>query len=377
MSARARLAPRQVLMTADAVGGVWTYALELARGLSARGTHVTLAVMGPPPSRAQRSEAALVRGLTLRERAFKLEWMDEPWDDVARAGEWLLALERECAPDVVHLNGYAHAALPFAAPTVVVAHSCVCSWWRAVHGVAAPPAWDRYRDAVRAGVHAADVVIAPTRAMLAALAAEHGASTRARVIPNGRRTSAFRTGKEPFILGAGRLWDEAKNTSALAAVAPSLPWPVYLAGASADPSNGKARSSNRSNALRPLGMLSTSAMTEWMARASIFASPARYEPFGLAALEAALAGCALVLGDIPSQHEVWGDTARFVPPDDHAALAHALTQLASDDALRASMAERARHRAARYTVQRSVAGYLDAYAQVASAERVGALSLTA
>ena len=43
-----------------------------------------------------------------------------------------------------------------------------------------------------------------------------------------------------------------------------------------------------------------------MARASIYALPARYEPFGLSILEAALSGAALVLGDIPSLREVWG-----------------------------------------------------------------------
>ena len=33
--------------------------------------------------------------------------------------------------------------------------------------------------------------------------------------------------------------------------------------------------------------------------------PARYEPFGLSILEAALSGCALVLGDLPSLRELW------------------------------------------------------------------------
>lgn len=377
MTVRRRAAPGHVLMTADAVGGVWTYALELARGLSAHGSRVTLAVMGPAPSRAQRSEAALVRGLMVRDRAFKLEWMDEPWEDVARAGEWLLALEREYAPDVVHLNGYAHAVLPFRAPVLVAAHSCVCSWWRAVHGVAAPPAWDRYRAAVRDGVHAADLVVAPTRAMLTALGAEHGTPARARVIPNGRRAATYHTQKEPFILGAGRLWDEAKNTAALAAVASALPWPVYVAGATAEPSGARAEATAVASGVTSLGTLSPSALAGWVARASIFASPVRYEPFGLAALEAALAGCALVLGDIPSQHEVWGDAATFVAPDDHDALRSVLTRLAHDDALRAQMAERARERAARYSVARFVTGYVAAYAQLSTGTRASALSLTA
>ena len=43
------MTPRCVLMTADAVGGVWTYALDLARGLSAQGVQVSLALLGPEP----------------------------------------------------------------------------------------------------------------------------------------------------------------------------------------------------------------------------------------------------------------------------------------------------------------------------------------
>ena len=60
----------------------------------------------------------------------------------------------------------------------------------------------------------------------------------------------------------------------------------------------------------------------WLRRATIFALPARYEPFGLSALEAGLAGCALVLGDIPMR-EVWHDAAMFVPPEQPAALENA------------------------------------------------------
>ena len=60
-----------------------------------------------------------------------------------------------------------------------------------------------------------------------------------------------------------------------------------------------------------------------MGRAAIYALPARYEPFGLSILEAALSGCALVIGDIPSLREIWADAALFVPSDGHdAPLAH-------------------------------------------------------
>src|SRR4051812_33200562 len=108
----------RVLMTADAVGGVWRYAVDLGAALGQSGIAVTLAVMGPPPDARQRGEAAAA-GLSIADRPYRLEWMDDPWPEVERAGDWLLALERDLAPDVVHLNGYAHAALPWRAPVVV------------------------------------------------------------------------------------------------------------------------------------------------------------------------------------------------------------------------------------------------------------------
>ena len=124
---------------------------------------------------------------------------------------------------------------------------------------------------------------------------------------NGRAAlTAAPVVKEPFILAVGRLWDEAKNVAALERVAPRLGWPVSVAGEEAHPGGGQVRPGH----VRRLGRLAPEALAPWFARASIYALPARYEPFGLSALEAALAGCALVLGDIPSLREVWGDAAR-------------------------------------------------------------------
>jgi glycosyltransferase involved in cell wall biosynthesis len=113
-----------------------------------------------------------------------------------------------------------------------------------------------------------------------------------------------------------------------------------------------------------LGQLSQAEIRDWLARASIFVLPARYEPFGLAALEAGLAGCALVLGDIPSLREVWGEAALFVPPEQPAALAAALHALTRDAPRRESFAQRARARALQFTTERMVQGYLRLYTQL-------------
>ena len=381
-------APARVLMTADAVGGVWGYALELARALAPHGTAVHLATMGPPPDAARRA-AAGAAGVTLHESRFALEWTDDPWDDVERAGDWLLGIERTLAPDLVHLNGYAHGALPWRAPSVVVAHSCVCSWWAAVKGEDAPAAWDRYRDAVAAGLAGAGVVVAPTAAMLGELARHYGARVAAhtgrpaarpfssQVVSNARRAADYPPApKEPLVLTAGRVWDDAKNVRAVVravvGAADARPWVAYVAGDAEPPAGAggdgwRASPSTGASAVRWLGALAPGELAAWMGRAAVYALPARYEPFGLSALEAGLAGCALVLGDVPSLREVWGDAALFVAPDSAPQLAAVLRALAADTDYTAALGRRARARALRYTPGRMAAGYLKAYSAAARA----------
>lgn len=345
-------------MTADGIGGVWTYAMELARAVGRYDVEIVLATMGEPLTADQRAEAGALPHVHLVESDFKLEWMNDPWDDVERAGEWLLALEADFHPDIVHLNGYAHAALPWCGAVLIVAHSCVLSWWRAVKGEDAPPDWTRYRDEVARGLRSAELVVAPSKAMLALLDEHYGGTAAARVIPNARDPDGFAPGaKETFILSAGRLWDEAKNVAALEAIAHELSWPAYIAG----DGRGVVGSAASEDGARHLGRLSARELASWMARASIFALPVRYEPFGLSALEAALAGCALVLGDIPSQREIWDHAAVFVPPNDPSALRSALERLISDDVHRRQLALRARRRALDYNPRRLGADYMTAY----------------
>jgi glycosyltransferase involved in cell wall biosynthesis len=358
----------RVLMTADPVGGVWSYSLELAAALAPHGIELALATMGAPLTPAQRAELSGLGNVELFESGYRLEWMDDPWADLDLAGEWLLGVSQRVAPDLIHLNGYLHAALPWGVPVLVVGHSCVLSWWRAVKGTPAPPAWDRYRAGVARGLGAADLVVAPTAALLAALREEYGPLAGARVVPNARNPARFvAQPKEPLILGAGRIWDEAKNLAALAAVAPGLPWPVYLAGEARPPGGGAALpdagKGSASAAVRYLGQLTGAEMAGWLGRASLYALPARYEPFGLSALEAGLSGCALVLGDIPSLREVWGDAARFVPPDDRAALRSTLEELIEKEGARMALAERSHARALEYRPERLGTEYRAAYAE--------------
>jgi glycosyltransferase involved in cell wall biosynthesis len=360
-------------MTADPIGGVWTYTLELAQALQSYGIELVLATMGAPLQKQQRTAVHQVKNVTLFESAWRLEWMADPWDDVIAAGTWLLDLEALTQPDVVHLNGYVHGVLPWQSPVLIVGHSCVCSWFAAVKGTAPPPDWERYRQEVRRGLQAADVVTAPTEAMLAALRTHYGGFRAAPAIYNGRRMSHFPPlAKQPYILTAGRVWDEAKNIAALAHVAAQLSWPVFVAGEARHPEGGAVRF----RTVQWLGPLASAELALWLGQAAIFALPARYEPFGLTALEAGLAGCALVLGDIPSLREVWDGAALFVPPDQPDALAEVLEHLSRDVWWRELMAQRARARALRYTPARMAYAYTTLYKQLKCAGTPNQLAQT-
>jgi glycosyltransferase involved in cell wall biosynthesis len=330
-------------MTTDAVGGVWTYATELRAWLAAAGVDVVLVTLGPQPP-----PDASTRHLPCR-----LEWQADPWDDVRSSGQQLLELAEQEGADLVHLNGFAHAALAWDVPVVVTAHSCVASWHEAVRGARAGPEWDRYRAAVAAGLRAADAVVAPTFAMRAALRRHYDLLRRCRVIHNGvSREAPAPAGRARLVLAAGRLWDEAKGLDALERAAAQLQWPVAVAG---DPGG---RSSEH---VTLLGVLPRDELRTLMGKSAIFAHPARYEPFGLVVAEAALAGCALVLGDIPSLRELWDGDALFVAPGSADALARACEQIGADAPLRRRLAAGARTRAQRYDAATMAARYAHLY----------------
>lgn len=346
--------PHTILMSADCVGGVWTYAMELIRALDMYGIRVVLATFGRKLSPAQAHEAAGLHNAEICQSTFKLEWMDDPWEDIARAGDWLMHLQEQFRPDLVHLNHFAHGNLDWKAPVLVVGHSCVLSWWCAVKGGDAPEAWERYGEVVGKSLRAGDMVVAPSQFMLNELQRFYGPLPYSLVIPNGRTLPpAPPVQKEPFIFASGRLWDDAKNIQMLCDIAPRLPWPVYVAG--------EAGESVCLDHVVRLGQLSSTEMVPYLSRASIYVLPARYEPFGLSVLEAALAGCALVLGDIPSLRQIWEGAALFASPNDPAQLRDAIVQLIGDEMLRNELAAAARRIAAYYTPERLAANYVKLY----------------
>lgn len=367
----------RVLMTADAVGGVWTYAVDLARGLADHGVSTTLAVLGPAPSLDQRATAGAILGLDLIETRLPLDWTAESPESLTRAGRVIADLARRLEVDLVHLNSPALAAeASFSQPLVAGCHSCVATWWAAVRGTTLPADFTWRTDLVARGYAVADALIAPSHAFAAATAKAYGIAAPT-IVHNGRaRPDDGAAVMLPEIdvravFTAGRLWDEGKNLALLDRAAAKLDVPVRAAGTSRGP-NGAAI---RLDHVEELGRLTPDCVAAQLAGRPILCSPARYEPFGLAVLEAADTGCALVLSDIPSFRELWQDAAVFVSTDDDVALARALQRLLDDPTERRRLGAAAQERALRYSAAAMVAGTHAVYARVLGApDRPAAVS---
>jgi glycogen(starch) synthase len=352
-------------MGTEAVGNPWFLSLDLCRALEEHGIEVVLVVMGRKLSEEQRRAARQIASVTLEEHPLRVEWMDDPWDDVAKAAEVLLALERRDTPDIVHLHGYAHAALPFQAPVVISAHTDLLGWWEATRRDATPRAFDVYRERARLGLRAAAAVVSATRAEFSELTRRVGPCSNPKVIPIGCDTRLFAPDtKEELILSASRSWDGVRNLELLQTACDRLRWPVYAAADDTRPPATTPRPEAPDSGVRSLGYLSRSGLAEWLGRAAVYALPGSIDPSGLSVMEAALAGCAMVLGETEPLREVWTDAALFVANDDPVDLTAALNRLSEEPELRHSLGERAHERARGFGMSSSARAYLALYEEL-------------
>src|SRR5215207_686097 len=211
-------APIKVLMTTDAVGGVWTYSTGLASALAAAGMEVHLVTLGPRP-REEKREMLRNPRVRLIESNLALEWQDAGGDDLPNARRFLEDLEDAIQPDVVHLNSFREATFDWLAPVVVVAHSCVKSWSLACEDTEwlSEAKWQHYTRAVAAGFDRTQAWVSPSQAFHDVICNLYRPSSPGTVIWNGIPSAASPpSSKRRFILAAGRWWDAGKNISLLA-----------------------------------------------------------------------------------------------------------------------------------------------------------------
>jgi glycosyltransferase involved in cell wall biosynthesis len=340
---------RRVLITLDAVGGVWRYAIDVARGLQAHDVACLLVGFGPEPGIAQHAECGRNELIWTHE---PLDWMASDRAELDRGTDRLARLAQNWNADVLHLNLPSQACgLTVNCPVVVASHSCVPTWWRAVQDTELPGDWAWQIERNQAGFQRADAVVVPSRSHGAALNAVYNRLPPLHVIHNATAVEPTDTPKEELVLSVGRWWDPGKNGAILDEAAAIIQWPVMLAGPLEGP-NGQAVSFLNT---RTLGALPHQDVLNLMRRAAIFAAPSRYEPFGLAVVEAAIVGAALVLADIPTFRELWSDAALFASPDDGVGWSRALAALANDADLRERLSAQSGARARQFNLARQSA----------------------
>jgi glycosyltransferase involved in cell wall biosynthesis len=352
----------RVLLTTDTIGGVWTFTQELSEQLLALGHAVALVSFGRLPSGAQQAWVSAMAGAHHGRFVFEasdapLEWMQENHAAVSEGADVLTRVATSFAPDLLHSNQYCWGALPLGVPSVITAHSDVMSWAAAakpevLHG----STWlARYCALVQQGLASADAVVAPTAWMRGALLHRFHVPAQIAVIANGR---ALHAPVEPIqrklqAVSVGRLWDEAKGLRTLLQIDSAMP--IVVAG---EESFEDAAVSSGS-AVTALGVLDQEELARVFAESSVYVATSLYEPFGLAPLEAALCGCAVVARDLESLREVWGDAALYFHDD--AGLEDVLRGLASDPGKLRDAQRACQQRARYFTPERMTESYLALY----------------
>jgi glycosyltransferase involved in cell wall biosynthesis len=358
---------KRVLLTTDAVGGVWTHALELAAGLGDVGIETVLVSMGPRPGDVQRTQALGLPSVELIETDLPLDWLAPDRRASEANADALQTIARENGADLVHLHAPAVAgAGHWPVPLVTAVHSCVGTWWQAVDGGPLPPDLSWRTDLTREALAVTDAVVAPSRSFATAASSYYGFAHITPVL-NGRTPpqNLAQTDERQGVLVAGRLWDRGKDIETLDRAAAQSGILIAAAG----PTTAPHGETCRVDALELLGELDPVALLRRMSETAVLVSAAVYEPFGLTVLEGAQAGAALVLTDIPTHRELWDGAALLVPPRRPELLAEALQRVTGDADLRRDLARRARERSRRYGAARMTNGMLTVYRRALAKHR--------
>ena len=176
-----------------------------------------------------------------------------------------------------------------------------------------------------------------------------------------------RYGLDDFVLCVGR-FDPRKNQLRLVEAVGNLGIPLVLIG-SAAPNHASyyRRVTSAARMVRPpaliLGPVGVRELADAYAAARVHVQPSWIETPGLASLEAGLAGCNLVVADVPHVREYFGDYAWYCDPGDVSSIRRAILQ-AWESPPRLELRE---HIAKNYTWERAAQVTLEAYREVLGA----------
>jgi len=182
---------------------------------------------------------------------------------------------------------------------------------------------------------------------------------------------------QPILLNVGRLTAQ-KNQDVLIRALACLPQAhLVLAGAGAqdDFIHALAVTLGVDDRLHMLGALSADDVADLYAAADVFAFPSIWETFGLAAVEAGMAGMPMVVADLPVLHEVLRadgcEPVAFVAPDDVEGWISAIARAVAAAPAAPVVTAFARALSRKYSRQRMIESYLSLFEAHRPPERRG------
>ncbi|BAN28013.1 glycosyltransferase family 4 protein [Caballeronia insecticola] len=206
---------------------------------------------------------------------------------------------------------------------------------------------------------------------------------RVEVVYNGVDTTAFSAAAPDrasfglkddafLMLFVGDLRTPRKNLQTVLHALVALPSHVQLVVAGylpGSPYPDQARALGIADRVHFLGLVKN--MPTLMHSVDTFVFPSRYEAMSLSLLEALAAGLPVITARTAGGAEIIGEECGIVleDPDDAAALAHAIDELATAPARRGRMGESARELASHFNWARMARRYLDLYRSFARHER--------
>jgi glycosyltransferase involved in cell wall biosynthesis len=317
-------------------GGVEQHVTHLATELSTAGVQVEVltARRGLYRSHTERHDGIRVRVLPA--------WRISSLSLSPRLA--LAALRAGRHVDLVHVHSY-HASSGLAAfvathtPVVLTPH-----YHGGGHTPLAVALHAAYRRMGASLLRAADAVVCVSRAEARALTHDFPAvAERIHVLPNGVDVQLLRQAQpfpdEPATgLVLGRL-EPYKNVATMVAAVPGIDPVAQVVvigeGSARAELEATAQRAGVAGRIRFLGALDTPTVHRWLRTARVLVSLSDHEAFGLAPLEAGVAGARQVLSDIPAHREIstdfLGPAALLVPVQPSAVATAVNAQLRQPD----------------------------------------------
>lgn len=308
------------------LGGVETHVERIAAGLAANGHEVE--VLTQAPRRAELPPAERIDGVLVRRFPTLVD--SRHFAFAPRLGPFLARHSRRY--DLVHAHNY--HALPALVATATARPPLVLT--PHYHGVSESPGRNLlhrpYRVAGARMIGRATAIVSVSSSE-AGLLADHFPQARAKiaVIPNGVDTAAI-DAAEPFppngrttVLSAGRL-ESYKQVDLVVRALEHLDPSYVLRVAGDGPARDRLRTLVGELGLEErvtlLGQVDREVLDRWFRSADVYVSMSKIEAMGIASLEAAYAGAAVVASDIPAHRDsatLVGGGFEFLAPDASAA----------------------------------------------------------